>query len=108
MVKILLQTVKNNMTLEFTPQDFENFKSNPRTMDQYQECAKSCLLFNFGGAISPVIQEVVADAQAGIFGGPDQVAECHSNTMESHHCQHCALSPREHQMAVLLLIDALL
>jgi hypothetical protein len=84
------------MELEFNAQDFSNFTANPETMCRYQECSQRCLLFNFGGAIAPLIQEVVEDSSV------------HNGALVTHGCEVCPLDKREYKIAILLLIDALL
>jgi len=83
---------------EFQPQDFSDFIENPDTMCRYQQCATQCLLFNFSGAVEPGIQNIMMDAKEGPL----------SDAVENSQCSDCKLSDRELQIAVLLLIDALL
>lgn len=83
---------------EFQPSDFSEFTENPDTMCRYQQCATQCLLFNFGGAVEPVIQNILVDTSESAL----------STAVERSQCSECQLSDRELQIAVLLLIDAML
>lgn len=83
---------------EFQPSDFSEFIENPDTMCRYQQCAAQCLLFNFGGSVEPAIQNILVDAQETSLSG----------AVENTQCSECQLSDRELQIAVLLLIDAML